>query len=187
MRTFQIYSGSSFQVYDTVSLAIITMLYLRSPGLVHPISGSLYPLTNIPLSPIHHSSLCFWVQLFLDSTYKWDHIVLVFLCLTYFTEHNTFKVHPCCRTQQDFLLSCGWILFRCLYIYIYIAYRYYFLLFIYLWLRWVFVVARRLSLAVESGGYSSLRCVGFSLRWLLLLRSTGSRHVGFSSCGSRAQ
>ena len=26
----------------------------------------------------------------------------------------------------------------------------------------------------------------FSLRWLLLLRSTGSRHTGFSSCGSWA-
>ena len=41
--------------------------------------------------------------------------------------------------------------------------------------------------ARASGGYSSLRCVGFSLRWLLLLRSMGSRHVGFSSCGMRAQ
>ena len=28
---------------------------------------------------------------------------------------------------------------------------------------------------------SSLRCTGFSLRWPLLLRSTGSRHAGFSS------
>ena len=45
----------------------------------------------------------------------------------------------------------------------------------------------RLSLVVASGGYSSLRCAGFSLLWLLLLRSTGSRHVGFSSCGTRAQ
>ena len=27
---------------------------------------------------------------------------------------------------------------------------------------------------------------GFSLRWFLLLRSTGSRHVGFSSCGTQA-
>ena len=35
-------------------------------------------------------------------------------------------------------------------------------------------------------GYSSLRCVGFSLRWLLLLRSTSSRCAGFSSCGLRA-
>ena len=29
--------------------------------------------------------------------------------------------------------------------------------------------------------------MGFSLRWLLLLQSTGCRHVGFSSCGIRAQ
>ena len=35
-----------------------------------------------------------------------------------------------------------------------------------------------------SGGYSLLQCVGFSLRWLL--RSTGSKHTGFSSCGSWA-
>ena len=35
-------------------------------------------------------------------------------------------------------------------------------------------------------GYSSLRCAGFSLQWLLLLRSTGSRRTGFSSCGTRA-
>ena len=42
------------------------------------------------------------------------------------------------------------------------------------------------SLVVESGGYSSSRCVGFSLGWLLLLQSTGSRRAGFSSCGSRA-
>ena len=47
--------------------------------------------------------------------------------------------------------------------------------FIYFWLRWVFVAARGLSLVAVSGGYSSLRCTGFSLRWLLLLRSTGSR------------
>ena len=43
------------------------------------------------------------------------------------------------------------------------------------------------SLVVVSRGYSSLWCVGFSLRWLLLLRSTGSRRVGFSSCGTQAQ
>ena len=58
--------------------------------------------------------------------------------------------------------------------------------FIYFWLCWVFVVARGFSLVAESRGYSSLRCVGFSLWWLLLLWSTGSRCVGFSSCGSRA-
>ena len=59
-------------------------------------------------------------------------------------------------------------------------------LFIYFWLCWVFVAARGLSLVAASRGYSSLWCAGFSLRWLLLLWSTGSRRMGFSSCGSRA-
>ena len=35
---------------------------------------------------------------------------------------------------------------------------------IYFWLHWVFVAVCRLSLVVESGGYSSLRCADFSLR-----------------------
>ena len=44
-----------------------------------------------------------------------------------------------------------------------------------------------LSLAAVSGGYSSLRCADFSLSWLLMWQSTGSRHVGFSSCGTQTQ
>ena len=67
----------------------------------------------------------------------------------------------------------------------YFVYNFFFFL-IYFWLRWVLLAACVLSLVAASGGYSLLRCVGVSLRWLLLLRSTGSRHVGFSSCGSRA-
>ena len=58
---------------------------------------------------------------------------------------------------------------------------------VYFWLHWVFVAARGLSLVAASGGYSWLQCVGFSLRWLLLLRSMGSRRAGFSSCGMLAQ
>ena len=56
----------------------------------------------------------------------------------------------------------------------------------YFWLRWVFVAACGLCLVVARGGYSSLQCVGFSLQCLLLLWSTGSRCMGFSSCGLRA-
>ena len=63
-----------------------------------------------------------------------------------------------------------------------LPYRFFF----FFWLRWVFVAARGLSLVAASGGYSSLRCVGFSLWWLLLLLSMGSRCTGFSSCGLRA-
>ena len=43
----------------------------------------------------------------------------------------------------------------------------FFFKFIYFWLYWVFV-ARGLSLVVASRGYSLLRCVGFSLWWLLV-------------------
>ena len=65
--------------------------------------------------------------------------------------------------------------------------KYLFILFIYFWLRWVFVAVCWLSLVAASGGCSSLQCAGFSLWWLLLLWSMGSRHMGFSSCGTRAQ
>ena len=62
--------------------------------------------------------------------------------------------------------------------------------FIYLfifWLCWVFVAVHGLSLVAASGGYSSLWCVAFSLQWLLLLRSPGSRRPAFGSCGAQAQ
>ena len=51
----------------------------------------------------------------------------------------------------------------------------------------------QLSLVVASGGYSLLRCTGFSLQWLLLLkdRALGTQALvvvarGLSSCISRA-
>ena len=50
-----------------------------------------------------------------------------------------------------------------------------FFFFFFFWLHWVFIAAHGLSLVAASGGYSSLRCAGFSLWWLLLLQSTGSR------------
>ena len=62
-----------------------------------------------------------------------------------------------------------------------------FLKFIYFWLRWVFVAAHGLSLVAVRGSYSLLWCTGFSLRWLLLFQSMGSRCTGFSTCGTRAQ
>ena len=62
-----------------------------------------------------------------------------------------------------------------------------YLFYFYFWLCWGFVAGRGLSLVAASGGYSPLRCTGFSLRWLILLWSTGSRCTGFSSCGMWAQ
>ena len=59
--------------------------------------------------------------------------------------------------------------------------------FIYFCLRWVFIALYRLSLVLENRGYSSLFCAGFSLQWLLLLQSTGSRPCRLSSFGAWAQ
>ena len=61
-----------------------------------------------------------------------------------------------------------------------------FILFFYFWLLWAFVAVHGLSLVAASKGYCSLRWAGFPFQWLLLLRSTVSRHVGFSSCGTWA-
>ena len=50
----------------------------------------------------------------------------------------------------------------------------YLFVFLNFWLCWVLVAVHGLSLVAASGGYS-------------LLRSTGSRRAGFSSCGTWAQ
>ena len=78
------------------------------------------------------------------------------------------------------------LLYKCKAFFLYFFFFFGFIyLFIYLWLSWVFIAARRLSLVAASRGYSLLRCMGFSSRWLLLLRNMGSRRASFSSCGSR--
>ena len=67
-------------------------------------------------------SLYLWVyfyfatfnSLFLDSTYKWKHTVFVFLCLTYFTKHNTLQIHPCCSKCHYFLWLYSWVVFYCI-------------------------------------------------------------------------
>ena len=81
----------------------------------------------------------------------------------------------------------------CLRVFLKIIFLVYFIyLFIYFWLRWVFLAACGLSLVAVSRGYSLLPCVashcsGFSLQWLLLLRSTGSRHAGSVVVAHRLQ
>lgn len=41
------YPFSDFQAYDAIMLITVTMLYTRSPELIHFITRSLYSLTNI--------------------------------------------------------------------------------------------------------------------------------------------
>ena len=90
------------------------------------------------------------------------------------------------RASEDLAIQCAVVRMWGLELSSYFFFSSYIYLFIY-WLRWVFVVARGLSLVAPSRGYSWLWCTGFSLWWFLLLWSTGSRRVGFSSCGTRTQ
>ena len=61
-------------------------------------------------------------------------------------------------------------------------------LFIYYFrLHWVFVAVRGLFSSCGERGLLFIAVRGFLIRWLLLLHSTGSRRVGFSSCGIQTQ
>ena len=61
--------------------------------------------------------------------------------------------------------------------------------FIHLWLGWIFIAAHRLfvtarELSLVVGVTLQLWCMSLSLQWFLLLWSTGSRQVGYSSCSA---
>ena len=74
-----------------------------------------------PLPSCNHSFvLCIYKSVFilfgfLDSTYNWDHAVFVFLCLAYFTYHNTLltslvaqMVKRLPTMQETWVQSLGW-------------------------------------------------------------------------------
>ena len=52
----------------------------------------------------------------LGTSYKQNHTIFVLVCLAYFTEHNVFKVHPCCSMQQKVSPVHGWIAFHRVYV-----------------------------------------------------------------------
>ena len=73
---------------------------------------------SVSLSDISHSffllSPLFPLTIFLYSPNEWDHIMFVFLRLTYFTQHNTFHVPPCRSKYWVFVISNGWVIFHCI-------------------------------------------------------------------------
>ena len=60
-------------------------------------------------------------------------------------------------------------------------------IYFYFWLPWVFVAVRRLFSSCGERGLLFVVVPGLLIGCLLLLQSMGSRHMGFSSCGIRAQ
>ena len=89
VRTFKISSLSTFQIYRILLLAIVTMLHIIFPELLHLTTKSLYLLITVihfpqpllPASGNQQSTLCIYKFDILDYTYKWDHTVFVFLWL----------------------------------------------------------------------------------------------------------
>ena len=85
---FKIYSLSKFQIYNTVLLTIVTILFIRSSELIHLVTENLYhwptsscfPYLLIPDNDF--STLWFYeFDFFLDFKYKWSHIGSV--CLSF--------------------------------------------------------------------------------------------------------
>ena len=127
---------------------------------------------------------------FVHCLYRIQRVFLTHLCeFIYSLVYNIcFSIsRKCCLYFKPTYISLMQLNFLIFYFLVFIFLINLFILFRYFWLPRVFVAARVLSLVAASGGYSSLRCTRFSLRWLLLLRSTGSRCAGFSSCGTWAQ
>ena len=120
------------------------------------------------------------------------------ICLIYLVGY--IYIYNCCifldwsldHYVVSFFVSCNSLYFKVYFVwckYCYSSFLFFLIYFIYFyfWLCWVFVAVCGLSLVAVSGGYSSLRHADFSLWWLLLLQSMGSRRTSFSSCGTWAQ
>lgn len=81
-------------MYNTVLLTMVTMFYVTSPGLIYLLIVSLY------LSGNHqHHVFSVFVSFVLDSTL--NKIIWCF-SLTYFIQHNAFKVPLCCHKWKGY-------------------------------------------------------------------------------------
>lgn len=82
------------------------------PSTIHIVfsfqTEALYPLnTDVHSLSLQHLvpailSVCKKLTT-LGTSYKWKHIVFIFLCQIYFTQHNVLRVYPHCSECQNFI------------------------------------------------------------------------------------
>lgn len=109
---FKSYSLSNFQVYFTVLLTVITVLYIRSKELIHLVTGGYTlwltsPHLRHPLALVISTLFSVSVSLaFLDSTSKW-YTIFVFLWFDLFhlKELGYFNV----LLQNLYWIHCTWL------------------------------------------------------------------------------
>ena len=103
VRTFKIYSLSNLQIeqHNIVWLTTGTILEVCTFWLTSPTSH-----TSSPAFGDHQSVLCIHEFRFflLDSTYKWDHTVFVFLCLTHLSTTPSRSIHVVTSGRTSFLM-----------------------------------------------------------------------------------
>jgi len=113
------------QYHQSILWIIVAFLYIRSPGLIHLLTGSLYPLTTFLISPIPYSPTAINVpsvsmsSSFLDSTNNWDHTASVFPWLNSFRIMLSRFAHVVTNGRTSFLLFFNWMVFYRVYITLY--------------------------------------------------------------------
>ena len=87
VRTFKFHSFSIFRLYNAMLSTIVTMIYIKSPDIIHFIAESLNCFTNLSLSPLSLQvvatfllSVSMSLTFHLDSKYLF-HEVCVFIWL----------------------------------------------------------------------------------------------------------
>ena len=83
-------------------------LFLRVYSLSWFVPPSVYP-------PFFFPFVFYRSSYFLCSIHEKNHMIIVFVCLTYFTQHYLLQSRPCCCKCWVIVLSDGWVIFHCIY------------------------------------------------------------------------
>ena len=111
-----------FQVYISMTHDLYVALCAHPQSQIFFCRHIFGPVTLFcPLLPFsnHHTVFCLCLRVsVLYPTYEWNHTVLGFFWLTYFTQHNVLKVHWDMEILKMavFDLFCGWVISHCMYV-----------------------------------------------------------------------